>query len=255
MNFRESYKKEYEKIVPDEEFLTSLQSKLICEQKEKEEASSEQLMSNIDKLNKQKSDNTLKLSTKRKVQWIIVGIVACFLFMFGVSMTKYMGIFHDNNHGKVNSIKVQGNKNDSKDDCNNDDKDDSKDKKFVGKSNADDNVNSNVFRNSRWYGESKSPINIYEIFISRLADQNDLTKLYKNNRNEFVETNLMSSGEIIELINEISKVQVSGEDINEINQNEYYMSEFANNDIIKFTIVNNQYLKIKGINYVYKLTK
>lgn len=109
----------------------------------------------------------------------------------------------------------------------------------------------NIFNTEKWYTNCDTETEIYELFIKRITDDEDLIKIYESDESLFDESMLMNTEEIEHLIQklEIGNVDDSGENGLENLTYKYYMAVFDNGDIIKFTVYENSYLKFNELKF------
>ncbi len=109
-----------------------------------------------------------------------------------------------------------------------------------------------IFDTKKWYEDCETEQDICRLFIQRLSDTTDLTKLYKNNENVFDDSMQMNQEDIRELVKLIQNGRVDYEEETrmESRKTEYYMAVFKNGDVIKFSIYNNCILKLKEFNFL-----
>ena len=100
-----------------------------------------------------------------------------------------------------------------------------------------------LFSNSKWYDSNLSAQEIYDKFIERISSQNDLEKLSTSSSNQFTDNDIMNESEVRDLA-ELLKggTLIEDEDYSKENP-EYYMADFKNGDVIKFTIYDNKYFE------------
>lgn len=100
-----------------------------------------------------------------------------------------------------------------------------------------------LFSNSKWYDQSLSNEEIYDIFIKRLSSPEDLKELSTSNSNEFTNSEVIEKSDVDKLVGLLENASLI-EDENYSKENPmYYMASFKNGDIIKFTIYNNRYFE------------
>lgn len=100
-----------------------------------------------------------------------------------------------------------------------------------------------LFSNSKWYDQSLSNEEIYDIFIKRLSSPEDLKELSTSNSNEFTNSEVIKKSDVEKLVDLLENASlIEGEKYSEENPT-YYMASFKNGDIIKFTIYNNRYFE------------
>lgn len=109
-----------------------------------------------------------------------------------------------------------------------------------------------IFDTKKWYEDCETEQDICRLFIQRLSDTADLTKLYKSNENVFDDSMQMNPEEISELVKLIQNGTVDYEEENHLeNQKaEYYMAIFKNGDVIKFSMYNHCIIKLKEFNFL-----
>lgn len=102
---------------------------------------------------------------------------------------------------------------------------------------------SGLFSNSKWYDSSLSSEEIYHEFITRMSSQNDLNQLSVSNSNEFTEGDIMKEPEVTELVNLLKAGTLIKDESYSKENPKYYMANFKNGDVIKFTIYDNKYFE------------
>ncbi len=108
-----------------------------------------------------------------------------------------------------------------------------------------------LFDMSAWYQEGDSPEKILGDFVARLSDEAQVRAVYKNSENVFTDAPVLSAEERTQLAKQIENAAVV-ESPDEVGDKEYYMAEFANGDIIKFSISAEQYFVFQDLEYVYQ---
>lgn len=100
-----------------------------------------------------------------------------------------------------------------------------------------------IFSNSKWYDSSLSSKEIYDKFISRISSKDDFDKLRVSNTNQFTDDDVMNESEVEELVDLLKDgTLIENGDYSKENP-KYYMADFKNGDVIKFTIYNNEYFE------------
>lgn len=113
-------------------------------------------------------------------------------------------------------------------------------------------VGDTIFNKQKWYENCETEQDIYNLFIHRISDKNDLVKIYKNDEEKFEDSMLMSGEDIDILINMLQsgRIDDEGEVNSETINAEYYMAVFDNGDIIKFSLYENNILKLKEFDFL-----
>ncbi|MCI8670331.1 MAG: hypothetical protein HFI34_12580 [Lachnospiraceae bacterium] len=113
-------------------------------------------------------------------------------------------------------------------------------------------VGETVFDKQKWFENCDTEQDIYNLFIRRISDENDLVKIYKNNEEKFDNSMLMGQKEIDSLTYMLQRGRIGDErGVNTENiKAEYYMAVFENGDIIKFSIYESNALKLKEFDFL-----
>lgn len=109
----------------------------------------------------------------------------------------------------------------------------------------------NIFNTEKWYTNCDTETEIYGLFVKRITDDEDLTKIYESDESVFDESMLMNTEEIQTLIQKLENGNVddSKEHGLENLASIHYMAVFQNGDIIKFTVYENSYLKFNELKF------
>lgn len=99
---------------------------------------------------------------------------------------------------------------------------------------ASEVTNVGAFEADLWYSEDMSDKEIIALLASRLADSNDMEKVYCSDDNSFDDDELLSDNEIKHLYEKLLSAEVSSV-ISESNNAKHYMLVFENGDIVKLT--------------------
>ncbi len=206
MNFKDSYKKDNEKIVPDAAFLEKLANEM-------ENAKAEQ-----------------KRNKMKKIRYIS-SAAACLLVVVGgiliySNSNNNVPMTDDSQGGSSFTIKAGKNDNNSK--------------------------GNNIFKDNTWYDEDMSEVQIYSEFISKISNNDDLNKLYQSDAETFEDNDLVDEKEISELISRIKNADMF-ENKAELEKPVNYMAVLNSGDVIKFSIYDDSYVKINGVEAVFKI--
>lgn len=258
MNFNERYKRDNEKIVPDEKFLVGLTERLQNDEAMRASEKTDLSHNHTHRNNKTQKgfiadsdhSNTMNNLHNRKNIWIIGITAACLIIVISIFALGRSEIISNNTRDKQ-PLKIHGNKIEKP-------ADDTIEEKTTQDTSESSNTDEsdtleNIFENSSWYTKGEAPTKVYERFLERLKNDQDLKTIYMSHENVFSNENVMNENEFSTLIDKISSVTEYSGDIDQTGEEVFYMSEFRNGDIIKFTIVDDQYLIIKGIEIIYKI--
>lgn len=104
---------------------------------------------------------------------------------------------------------------------------------------------------SEWFDKDNTPEQCVKFLAERIRDKSDLAYIKANNENTFADVADIDEKQINELADMLDTVTVTNIDI-EKNEAEYYMAVFGNGDIAKFTVYNNKYIIISGLDAVFE---
>ncbi len=196
MSFREDYKKSYDNIVPDKEFIDRLSERM------EEEKGKKQVL------------------WKRPV--MAVGIIV--FLVIGVFLFRFFGA----GRRPTEPLRVQT------------------------ETLPSPSSEITAFTTPQWYDSGDKPEEIAAKFAGRMVDGEQLTALYQSGENDFTEEEQVSEKEVRRLAERLrtaalsSGQKPSGDTV-------YYMAEFQNGDIIKFTVTEDTYFSFLEPEYVFLL--
>ncbi len=107
----------------------------------------------------------------------------------------------------------------------------------------------NYFSDNNWYNENTETADLPKVLASRLYDNTDMDKLYVSEEEVFDDM-IASEEEIKELSSLVNLAEVADESEEPVSP-VYYMAVFKNGDIVKFTVWNNCFITINGVNALY----
>lgn len=111
----------------------------------------------------------------------------------------------------------------------------------------------NLFGSTQWYQESDGAEKIFSDFVKRLGDSGELEQLYKNTENHFTDEQILPKSEARKLSEQMKTAEVVTKSVGEMGERFYYMAQFANGDIIKFSIYENGYFTFQDYGAVYRI--
>lgn len=112
----------------------------------------------------------------------------------------------------------------------------------------------NLFGSSKWYKESDGADKIISDFAKRLGSGEELEVLYQNTENYFTDDQILPESETRELSEQMETAEVVTEPAGEMGSQLYYMAQFKNGDIIKFSIYENGYFTFQDYEAIYRIS-
>jgi len=194
----------------------------------------------IEKLSeKMKQEQGEPKHIRRKANWkpLVAAACLCVVVLAGVTVSWING----KNKGKPESMSVSiGN---------------TTEKPTEVPTTGEKDNNQNLFAGTQWYQEGDSAENILKDFVGRLLDSSQVETVYKNTENTFAEDMSISEAEVRALAEKIEVGSLLEENPADIGNNEYYMAEFKNGDIIKFILTDTGYFKFQDLEFIFRCKK
>ncbi|MBP3460507.1 MAG: hypothetical protein J6K58_15005 [Lachnospiraceae bacterium] len=214
--FKEDYRKEMQKIAPDSSFLQELAVKM-----EQEAESSRQERANINGKRKKAGRKALIWSTAAAAALICIGI--------GIRWKGTNGLANANDNFM---------------------------KQNAGGLLEHTNASEGVFDGSSWYGDETKPEEIFGILVDKMTGDKGL-KITVSTKENFQNAEEMSSKNTADLVERLAEGQIMGnyKDAKDllVQSPVYYLAEFQDGTVIKFTIYGEKYFFCSEIDGVFEL--